>query len=135
MNHEPQAHVDERYPHSETTSRIIAAGQEVHHHLGPGFRELFYQRALALEFPAQELEFSREVWIPLHYRGKRIGRTRVDFLVEQVLVEIKAKGEIEPVDVIQTLSYLKAAGSQVGLLLNFGAKALQIKRVINTKNR
>jgi GxxExxY protein len=135
MNHEPQAHVDERYPHSEDTSRIIAAAQQVHHHLGPGFRELFYQRALALELPVQHLEFSREVWISVHYRGKRIGRTRVDFLVEQVLVEIKAKGEIEPVDVIQTLSYLKAAGSQVGLLLNFGAKALQIKRVINTKNR
>ncbi|MGA9533475.1 MAG: GxxExxY protein [Anaerolineales bacterium] len=107
----------------------------MHHHLGPGFRELFYQRALALEFPAQGLEFSREVRIAVHYRGARLGHTRVDFIVEEVLVEIKAKAEIEAVDVVQTLSYLKAADAEVGLLLNFGAKSLQIKRLIHTLNR
>jgi len=132
MRHESQNHVDPHYPKSDVTSRIIQAAQMVHHHLGPGFRELFYQRALALELPAQSLEFSREVKIAVHYRGERLGHTRVDFEIEEVMVEVKAKGAIEAVDVIQTLSYLKASGYAVGLLLNFGAKRLEIKRLIHT---
>jgi len=69
------------------------------------------------------------------YKGEKIGKKRVDFLIEDVMVGIKAKGVIEDVDVIQTLSYLKASGLQVGLLLNFGAKSLGIKRLIHTHNR
>lgn len=133
MDHAPHSHVDERYPHSENTSRIIGAAQQVHHHLGPGFREIFYQRALALELPATGLEFSREVKVPIHYRGVRIGHSRVDFLIEEVMVELKAKSEIEAVDVIQTLSYLKAAQLQIALLLNFGGEKLQIKRLIHDR--
>ena len=56
----------------------------------------------------------------------------MDFIIEEVMVELKAKAGIEDVDVIQTLSYLKASGFRVGLLLNFGAKSLEIKRLINT---
>lgn len=126
--------VDKRYPQSKLTGRIIGAAQRVHGELGPGFRELFYQRALALELPASDLGFEREVKIPVHYRGEEIGRTRVDFVVEDVLVEVKAKGEIENVDVIQTLSYLRASPFQVALLLNFGAKSLGIKRLIDSKS-
>ena len=119
------------YPHSEITGRIIGAAQTVHHHLGPGFEETIYQRALALEFPAHGLSFSREVWIEVNYRGQKVGQKRVDFIVEQVLVEIKAKHAIEDVDFVQTLSYLKASGYKVALLLNFGAKSLGIKRIVN----
>jgi GxxExxY protein len=125
------SYVDDRYPQSEVTGRIIGAAQEVHRQLGPGFREIFYQRALALELPAHDLRFSREVQIPVPYRGKPIGHMRVDFLVEEIMVEIKAKGTIEDVDVIQAVSYLKALGAEVGLLLNFGSKSLQIKRLLN----
>jgi GxxExxY protein len=128
----PTGPVKSEYPASDTTSRIIAAAQQVHKELGPGFMEVIYQRALALEFPAHELEFSREVWIDVHYRGKRVGRKRVDFLVDDVLVEIKAKSEIEDVDLVQTLSYLKSSGKQVALLINFGAKSLGIKRLIHS---
>lgn len=85
--------VDERHPHSEATSRIIATTGQVRHHRGPGFSEVFYERALALEFPAQGLEFSREVRIPVHYRDARLGRTRANLVVEGVLVE--------PVDVVR----------------------------------
>jgi GxxExxY protein len=63
---------------------------------------------------------------------ERIGRKRVDFVIEEVMVELKAKGELEDVDVIQAPSYLKASGVQVGLLLNFGGKSLAIKRLIHT---
>ena len=87
--------VREEYPLSEVTARIIKAAKAVHQELGPGFMEVIYQRALALEFPAHGLDFSREVWIDVHYRGKKVGRKRVDFIVEEVMVEIKAKAALE----------------------------------------
>ncbi len=121
------------FPHSETTGKFIGAAQQVHRNLGPGFEEVIYQRALALELPSHGLEFEREVWIDVHYRGKRVGRKRVDFLVGEVMVEVKAKRTLEDVDVVQALSYLRASGFQVGLLLNFGAKSLEIKRLINSR--
>lgn len=129
-----QRYVKTEYPLSDITARIISAAKQVHRNLGPGFEEVFYQRALALEFPAQALDYSREVWIDVHYRDMKIGRKRIDFIVEEVMVETKAKSQIESADVIQTLSYLKASGFQIGLLLNFGAETLQIKRLINTPN-
>ena len=72
-----EQHVKQEYPLSEVTSRIIAAAIEVHRQLGPGFEEVIYQRALALELPAHDLEFSREVWIDVHYRAEKIGAKRV----------------------------------------------------------
>jgi GxxExxY protein len=97
-------YVREEYPLSEVTARIIKAAKEVHKELGAGFEEVVYQRALASEFPARGLDFSREVWIDVHYQGKKIGRKRVDFIVEEVLVEIKAKAALEDVDFVQTFS-------------------------------
>ncbi len=132
MGNKKSDYVKPEYPLSELTGRIIAAAQQVHRELGTGYEERIYQRALALELPAYGLDFSREVWIEVIYKGQKVGRKRVDFIVEEVMVELKAKAEIEDVDVIQTLSYLKASGFQVGLLLNFGSKSLEIKRLINT---
>jgi GxxExxY protein len=86
---------------------------------------------LALELPAQDLEFSREVWIDVTYKGAKVGRKRVDFVIDEVMVEIKARSTLEDVDFVQALSYLKASGYKVGLLLNFGARKLQIKRLAN----
>ena len=126
-----QSYVKAQYPKSDVTSRILAAAHEVHRALGPGFEEVIYQRALARELPVHNLEFSREVWIDVQYKGENVGRKRVDFIVDEVMVEIKAKRELEPVDFVQTLSYLKASGYKVGLLLNFGAPKLGIKRLAN----
>jgi GxxExxY protein len=128
-------YVREEYPLSDVTARIIKVAREVHKELGPGFEEVFYQRALGMEFPTEALEFSREVWIDVLYKGSQLGRKRVDFVVEEVMVEIKAKAALEEVDFVQTLSYLKASGYKVGLLINFGAKQLEIKRIVNEKSR
>ncbi len=119
------------YPLSDVTARIIAAATEVHRALGPGFEEVIYQRALARELPAQQLEFSREVWMGVHYKGEKVGSKRVDFVVDEVMVEIKAKALLEDVDFVQTLSYLKVSGYKVGLLINFRAAKLQVKRLVN----
>ena len=130
-----QAYVDSRYPLSALTGQIIGAAQEVHRTLGSGFMEVIYQRALAKELPAHGLEYSREVWIDVLYKGEKVGRKRVDFVIGDssgdVMVEIKAKGALEEVDFVQTLSYLKASGYRVGLLINFGSKRLGIKRLAN----
>ncbi len=124
-------HVKPEYHLSQVTARIIAAAMEVHRGLGPGFEEVIYQHALALELPAHQLEFSREVSMDVCYKGQNVGRKRVDFVIDEVMVEIKAKAALEDVDLVQTLSYLKASGYKVGLLINFGAAKLQVKRLIN----
>ena len=130
-----QPYVDSRYPLSALTSRIIHAAQEVHHELGPGFEEVIYQRALAKELQAHDLEFEREVSIDVLYKGEKVGHKRVDFVIGDssgdVMLEIKAKRTLEDVDFVQTLSYLKASGYKVGLLINFGAIKLEVKRLAN----
>lgn len=126
-----QQYVKSEYPLSDVTARIIAAATAVHRTLGPGFEEVIYQRALAVELPAHDLEFSREVWMNVYYKGAKVGSKRVDFMIDEVLVEIKAKAALADVDFVQALSYLKASGYKVGLLLNFGTTKLQIKRLAN----
>jgi GxxExxY protein len=113
------------------TRQIIAAAIEVHRTLGPGYEEVIYQRALAREFDALGLDQTREEWVDVHYKGEKVGAKRMDFIVEHVLVEIKARRELEQQDHIQTLSYLRATGYRTGLLLNFGAPRLGIKRFVN----
>jgi GxxExxY protein len=134
-----QPYVHDEYLLSVLTGRIIKAAKTVHRELGSGFQEVIYQRSLALEFPAHGLDFSREVWINVHYRGEKVGRKRVDFIVGDdtgdVLVEIKAKTALEDVDFVQTLSYLKASGHQVALSLNFDSERLGIKQVVYGKAR
>lgn len=76
-------YVRPEYPLSEVTAKIIKTAKIVHQELGPGFEEVIYQRALELEFPVQTVDFSREVWIDIYYRGKKVGRKRVDFIVEK----------------------------------------------------
>jgi GxxExxY protein len=129
------AYVDSRYPLSALTGRIIAAAQEVHRVLGPGFEEVIYQRALAKELLAHSLDHTREVWIDVLYKGEKVGRKRVDFVIGDgsgdVMLETKAKAGLEDLDFVQSLSYLKASGYQVGLLINFGARRLEIKRLAN----
>ena len=130
-----QPYVDDRYPLSALTGGIIAAATEVHRSLGPGFEEVIYQRALAKELIVHDLELEREVWIDVLYKGEKIGKKRVDFVVGDqsgdVMVEIKAKKQFEDVDVVQTLSYLKASGYPVGLLVNFGGQRIEVRRLAN----
>ena len=121
------------YDFGPLTEKIIGAAIEVHNTLGPGFQEVIYQRALKLELAALGLDPEREVEIPVHYKGAKIGTRRVDFLIEDCMVEIKARSAFLDEDYVQALSYLKASGYRVGLLLNFGTKKLEIKRLANDR--
>src|SRR3990172_3134047 len=88
---------DAQYPLSELTSRIIACAIEVHKTLGPGFEEVFYQRALHRELDAAGVDSSREADIEVHYKDLVLGKKRVDFVVGGCLVEIKARRALEDV--------------------------------------
>ncbi len=122
--------------HEEITRKVIGAAMEVHKHLGNGFQEVIYQRALAIEMNLQDIGFAREMEMPLLYKGYDVGTRRVDFFVEdKIMVEIKAVINLEDVHLAQAMNYVEAYGLEIGLLINFGAKSLQFKRVHNNNTK
>jgi GxxExxY protein len=124
---------EKEYKHSDITYKIIGAAMKVHSTLGSGFQEVIYQRALAIEFTKRGLAFQRELEMQIYYDGKEIGMRRVDFLVEdKVMVELKASTQLEDVHLAQAINYLEAYKLEVGLLINFGAKSLEYRRVIKS---
>ena len=124
----------EQYKYSDLTGKIIGCAMEVHKILGNGFQEVNYQRALEIEMTLQGLSFSREHEMPIFFKNHQIGTRRVDFLVEGIIsVEIKAVTKLEDVHLAQAINYLEAYNLEIGLLINFGAKSLEFKRLINSK--
>ncbi|ODS29631.1 MAG: hypothetical protein SCARUB_05271 [Candidatus Scalindua rubra] len=118
--------------YEDITKRIIGAAMKVHSTLGNGFQEVIYQRAMALEMPYFDLSFIREMEMPINYRDQQIGTRRVDFFVEECIpTELKAIIKLEDVHLAQAMNYLEAFNLEVGLLINFGAKSLEFKRVHN----
>lgn len=117
---------------NDLTHKIIGCAMQVHNTLGNGFQEVIYQRALEIEFRYQGLRYVREKEMTISYRGERIGRRRVDFFVEGwVMLEIKAVQKLEDVHKAQAINYLEAYGIADGLLINFGGRSLEFKRVYN----
>ncbi len=114
------------------THAIIGAAMEVHRTLGHGFLEPVYQEALALELSDRQIPFKREVELPVDYKGRRLACSyRADFICyESIIVELKALSALSGIEQAQVINYLKATGSRRGLLLNFGAPRLEIKRLV-----
>ena len=120
--------------HKDITEKIIGSSFEVHKFLGNGFQEVIYQRALEIEFSLLNLVFEGEKEMPIFYRKTQIGTRRVDFFVEnKIMVELKSIVLLENVHLAQAMNYLEAYNMEVGLLINFGAKSLEFKRVHNNK--
>lgn len=118
--------------HEELTHKIIGCAMRVHSTLGNGFQEVIYQRALAIEMNKQRVGFQREMEMTIFYDGVDIGTRRVDFFVEGVImVELKAVIKLEDVHLAQAMNYCQAYNLPIGLLINFGAKSLEFKRVYN----
>lgn len=114
------------------THNIISCAMEVHNTIGNGFQEVVYQRALSFEMSLRNIVHQREFETPLFYKGHSIGTRRVDFLVmNEIAVEIKALINLEDVHLAQAKNYLEAFNLATGLLINFGAKSLQFKRIYN----
>lgn len=114
----------------DLTYQIIGCAMKVHSFLGNGFQEVIYQRALEIELRKANISFVRELEMHIIYDGQDIGTRRVDFLVEnEVVVELKAIIALEDVHLAQGLNYLVAYKMDKGLLINFGARSLEVKRL------
>ena len=116
----------------ERTYRIIGCAIEVHKELGCGFLEAVYQEALAREFSAQEIPFKSQPAVQIVYKDKALNKTyQPDFVCfSEVIVEIKAIFGLSGIEEAQLINYLKATGLIVGLLINFGNKTLEYKRLV-----
>ena len=122
------------FRYADVTSQIIGSAMEVHSILKNGFQEVIYQRALSREMQIRGLKAFCEYEMPIYYKEEQIGTRRVDFLVEDVIsVELKATIKLEDVHLAQALNYLEAYNLEIGMLINFGAKSLEFKRLINPK--
>ncbi len=120
--------------YKEITELIIASAIKIHNTLGNGFQEVIYQRAMEIEMPLHLIQFEREKVLPIFYRNIEIGTRRVDFFVEgKIMVELKALIKLENVHLSQAMNYCEAFNMEIGLLINFGAKSLEFKRVHNNK--
>ena len=120
------------YPHQGLTREIIGAAYEVHRELGGGFLEKVYENALALELAARGLEIKKQGSIAVRYKGTIVGDYVCDLLVNDVvLCEIKALETLAAAHHAQLLNYLRATGTKVGLLINFGPRRVDIKRIVN----
>jgi len=115
---------------SDLTGEIIGAAIRVHQELGPGFLESVYEEALCIELTEARLAFARQWPVKLMYRQKPVGEHRLDLLVEgKIVVELKTAVAFDPIHFAIVRSYLKATACELGLLLNFAAPTLAIKRV------
>ncbi|MBU2567042.1 GxxExxY protein [Patescibacteria group bacterium] len=116
--------------HEDLTRKIIGCAMAVHRELGNGFQEVVYQRALEIEMTLKDINFEREKEVPLFYKNHEVGSRRMDFFVEnQIMVELKAVICLEDIHLAQALNYLEAYSKDIGLLINFGSRSLEFKRI------
>jgi len=122
------------YKYADLTEKIIGSAMKVHQKMRNGYQEKIYQACLVIELGKSGLSFSEETELPVFYDGVEVGRRRVDFLVEKkIVVEIKAVSVLTDAHLAQALNYLEVLNLEIGLLINFGAKSLEFKRLINNK--
>ena len=120
---------------NEISEKIIGAAIEVHRILGPGLLESVYEEALCHELHLRGLKFVRQQSVPIPFKGIRLGTDlRLDLLIEdKVIVDLKAKEKLSPIDKPKLLTYLRLSDVHLGLILNFHVEVLRdgIYRVVN----
>lgn len=124
--------IKKQYAFSEQTGIIISIAFEVHKQLGKGFLEIVYKDAIEYELKIRNISYSREKEYKIQYKSIILPhKFFADFIVmDQIILEIKAKEGIAEEHLAQTLNYLKVSGCKIGLILNFGEESLKIKRLI-----
>lgn len=122
-------------PRDPLTGKIIAACYQVHNELGPGFVERIYLSALKVALKKLELNYEEEKEFGVSFQGEKIGKFRTDLVVEdKVIVELKAlEGRMPKIFESQVISYLKASSLSVGLLVNFGNRRYEIRRLMTSQ--
>jgi GxxExxY protein len=116
--------------------RVIQAAAIVHTSLGPGFLEAVYEEALCVELERAGIPFRRQLQVPIEYRGRVIGQARLDLVVaDRLIIELKALEALAPIHRLQVLSYLRATGLELALLINFNVPSILrgVVRIVNTR--
>ena len=114
---------------SDITSLVTVAAENVYNSVGPGFELQIYQRAIGLELDALKIPYSRELWVDLIYRQQRIGHKRVDFVVDDLMILVRAQLNLEIQDEIQASTYLRNSGCKAVLLVNFGGDQFEFRSI------
>lgn len=124
--------VNPEYPLKEETYSIIGCCMEVHRELGCGFLEPVYQEALSIVFREKQIPFIKEKVLAIEFRGRVLDKKYVaDFICfDEIIVELKATDALCSEHLVQVINYLKVTRKKLGLIINFGTKSLQYKRVI-----
>jgi len=118
------------YP--ELSYQIVGILFEVYNQLGPGYPEKYYQKAVANELERCGLVFKEQVFVPLRFKEKTIGRQYLDFLIEdKIVLEIKKGARFSKRNIEQVLTYLRAIRLNLGIIANFGPNELRFKRIVN----
>jgi GxxExxY protein len=120
----------------EIAAVVVDAAIEVHRTLGPGYAESIYENAMAIELESREMPFERQVQFDVAYKTRLVGLGAVDIIVDRlVIVELKAVSNLLPVHLAQAISYLKATGLPLALLMNFDERYMKdgIRRVVLTR--
>ncbi|MBI5365859.1 MAG: GxxExxY protein [Planctomycetes bacterium] len=113
-------------PHQDLIHKVVAAANEVHAGLGPGFNDSVYEEALAHELTGRGLQFHRQAEIPIIYKDMQVGRYSMNFIVENaILVELRAETNVAEMHNAQVLSYLKTTKRKVAILINFNTVKLK----------
>jgi GxxExxY protein len=116
----------------ELSYKIVGSAFDVHNNLGSGHYEKYYQKALAESFSKNQLKYQEQIYLPLKYNNKIVGKNFLDFLVEEkVVVEIKKDSRFAKSHINQVLEYLKLSNLQLAILINFGSESVSFKRIIN----
>ncbi len=111
--------------------QIMGAIFEVHKELGPGFLEAVYEKALIEEFAKKAIEVETQRVIDVIYKGKKTGVHRLDMIVEgKVVIELKTVERFPAYHTAQMLSYLKASGHKLGILVNFSKAKVEYRRIV-----
>jgi len=118
------------YP--QRSYKIIGILYEVFNELGYGHKEKYYQNAVVITLDKEKIKFERELYTPVQYKNKTIGRYFLDFLIEgKVVLELKQGEQFSRSNINQVYSYLKSNNLQLGIIANFTSKAVKYRRIVN----
>ncbi len=120
-----------KFLYKELTYKVIGLAMEVHRELGSGFLEKVYENALMVQLKENDIKAEQQVPIKIKYQEEIIGDYIADIVIEdKIILELKSVSKIIGVHKAQLGNYLKATGKEVGLILNFGSKSLEVERII-----
>lgn len=112
--------------------KLVGILFDVYNNIGPGHKEKYYCNAISIALLDNDISFTKELYVPLYYKEKRIGYYFIDFLIEgKIVLETKIGDRFNRRNIDQVLSYLKSSNLKLGILANFTSDGIKFKRILN----